>query len=181
MKKRIENIKKQVGEEVKKTSMVILGFVSGVGISKGLDMLSEKFPEAESFVKYAKPIVLGSGGLLITSATDNNEIYAKAFGYGLTVSGAFEGLKLIPFVKEQLTGFEGIATTYYTENDKPPLELGSFGLNALPVKSYSMEDAPTVKINLPDLEGLGYNSDQTDVKGLGYNSSTTEDDIKGII
>jgi hypothetical protein len=182
MKNRIAIIKQQIGSESKKSVMVVLGFMSGTAIAKGMDMLTEKFPEAEPFVKYARPILLAGGGLLISSATTKEESL-KYFGYGVTTAGAFDGIKLVPFVKDYLglSGLEsGMPTTYYTENNSSNLELGNFGINALPVKSFTMEDAPSFKIHLPDLEGT-----QNSFSGntFGYNGDATDetDKFKGIL
>lgn len=178
MKKRIENIKRQYADEGKKVFMVVLGFASGAAIAKGMDMLAEKFPQAEPFVKYARPFVLSGGGFLISASTSTEEKALKHFGYGLVASGAFEGLKLIPIAKDylSLSGFgDNMATTYYTENNS--LELGSFGLNALPVNSFSMEDAPSFNLNLPALDN------ETTISGMGYNGNMTDeaDNIRGIL
>lgn len=182
MKKRIAIIKQQAGDEGKKNLMVVLGFASGALVSKGMDKLSEKFPEAEPFVKYAKPLVLGGGGLLISSATTKDEIL-KYFGYGVSTAGAFDGIKLIPFAKDFL-GLSGAdtdsPTTYYTESNLNNVELGNFGINALPVKSFSVEDTPNFKIELPELQTN--NSNMSGTNSLGYNESATDDvDFRGIL
>jgi len=183
MKKRIENIKKQYKEETTKILFVILGFATGTAIAKGAKYLGEKYPQMQPYVQYATPILLGGGGWLISAATEKEEVAVKHLGYGLTTSGVYEGVKLIPVAKEFLSGLEGnLGRTYYMENDKPILELGEFGINSLPMKTMDIQDAPTVKIELPELEGanhLGYNSSITD---LGYSSSLTDDvDMSGII
>lgn len=182
MKNRIENIKKQYADEGKKVFMVVLGFASGAAISKGLELLSEKYPQVEPFVKYAKPFVLGGGGYLISAATTNEEKGLKSFGYGLVASGAFEGLKLIPIAKDylSLSGLGDIPTTYYTENNNSNLELGNFGLNAIPLQSFEMEEAPTFSLNLPALDNETVISGNT---GVGYNGDATDDvdNIQGIL
>lgn len=184
MKKRIENIKKQYGEETKKILFILLGFATGTAIAKGAKFLGEKYPQMQPYVKYATPILLGGGGWVISAATEKDEIVAKYIGYGLTTSGVFEGIKLVPVVGDYLKGIDGnIGSNYYMENDKPILELGEFGINALPMKSMEMQDAPKVNIELPELLGensFGYNRSMTD--DLGYNGSTTDDvDISGIL
>ena len=184
MKKRIENIKKQYKEEGKKVLFVLLGFATGTAIVKGAKFLGEKYPQMEPFMKYATPIALGLGGWVISSATEKEENAARHLGYGITTSAVFEGVKLIPVVGDYLKGLEGnLGTTYYMENDKPILELGEFGINALPMKSMEMQDAPKVNFELPELEGtsdLGYNGSQID--DLGYNASETDDaDMGGLI
>lgn len=178
MKKRIAILKQQAGDEGTKTLMVVLGFASGALISKGMDKLSEKFPEAEPFVRYAKPFLLSGGGFLISAATTKEE-KAKYFGYGLATAGAFAGIKLVPFANDFLgfSGFENGTTTYYTESNLNNVEIGNFGINALPVKSFSVEDTPNPKIDLPDLnDGISGNN-------LGYNGEATSqsDRFKGII
>lgn len=183
MKKQIENIKKQAVEETKKVLFVILGFTTGTAIAKGAKMLGEKYPQLQPYMQYATPILLAGGGWVISAASEKEASMMKHIGYGLTTSGVFEGVKLVPVVKDFLSGLEGnLGRTYYMENDKPILELGEFGINALPMKTMDIQDAPMVKIELPELEGannLGYNSSITD---LGYSGSITDDaDMSGII
>lgn len=169
MKKRFAIAKKNFKSESKKLTMVLLGFAGGTVIAKGLDWLATKYPQMDLAIKIAKPTLLAGGGLILSYGTTDDELIAKHLGYGFTIAGVYDGVKMIPVAKEFLSGFDGIANTYYTESDKPPLDLGTFGLNALPVKSFSTEDAPTVEIKLPD---LGYNKDQ--VEGLGYNKDQVE-------
>jgi hypothetical protein len=188
MKNRIAIIKQQVGNEGKKTLFVVIGFASGALISKGLDKLGESMPKVAPFVKYAKPIVLGGGGLLISAATTKEEESIKHFGYGLSVSGAFEGLRLIPVVKDflSLNGLTGLDGTeldnpqkYFTENSLSNLELGNFGINALPVKNFDVEDIQSQALNLPDLNGA---DTSTSIGDIGFNISATDDvDLKGIL
>ena len=193
MKKRIEIIKKNAVDETKKVGMVILGFIGGKGLAYGIDKLVEKYPDYEMAAKIAKPVVLGGGGLLLSFGTTEDEVLAKYFGYGLATAGTIEGLKLIPFAKDFLGGFGENINTFYTESDKPALELGNFGLNNLPISSYNLQDAPEMRIELPVLDekvgnlgynpaqvDLGYNPAQTEINGLGYNPSQT-DDVSGII
>lgn len=189
MKKRIEIIKKNAVDESKKAGLIILGFIGGKGLAYGIDKFVEKYPDYEMAAKIAKPVVLGGGGLLLSFGTTDDELLAKYFGYGLATAGAVEGLKLIPFTKEFLGGF-GETTTYYTEGDRPVLDLGSFGLNNLPISSYNLQEAPMMKIDLPVLDekigNLGYNPAQNDLgynpaqNDLGFNPSQT-DDISGVI
>src|ERR1044071_9336108 len=135
MKKRIEIIKKNAITETKKVGLVILGYIGGKGLAYGIDKLVEQYPDYEMMAKIAKPIVLGGGGLLLSYGTTDDEMLAKYLGYGLATAGTVEGLKLIPFAKEILDGVGDDVNTYYTESDKPALDLGSFGLNALPVST----------------------------------------------
>lgn len=175
MKNQIQNIKKNGVTEAKKAAFVILGFISGQALSKGLDMLVTKYPEIEATVKFGKPIVLAGGGWLLSSATNENQNELKHLGYGLSISGAFEGLKLVPIAKEYLNlgSLEGNFGSYYMENEKPLLELGEFGINALPVKSLDIENAPEVRLELPNLEGAepeleGSEDDTVSGIDLGY-------------
>ena len=86
-------------------------------------------------------------------------------------------------VAKEFFGLSGLGndspTTYYTESNLNNVELGNFGINALPVKSFMVEDTPSFKLELPELE---YN--QSNVSGtsdLGYNESATDDvDFRGI-
>ncbi|MDP2385690.1 MAG: hypothetical protein Q8M29_04925 [Bacteroidota bacterium] len=182
MKKRIAIIKQQAGDEGKKALMVVLGFASGAFIAKGMDKLSEKFPEAEPYIKYAKPFLLSGGGFLISAATTKDEI-VKYYGYGLATAGAFAGINLIPFAKDFI-GFGsiegGLGTTYYTESNLNSLEIGNFGINALPVKSFAVEDTPSFKVELPELE---VSTENMLGNNLGYNGEATKnsDRFKGII
>lgn len=181
MKKRIEIIKRNAVDETKKVGLVILGFIGGKGLAYGIDKLAEKYPDYEMAAKIAKPVVLGGGGLLLSFGTTDDEVLAKYLGYGLATAGTIEGLKLIPFAKDFLGGFGNSLSGYYTEGDRPVLELGNFGLNNLPISSYNIEDAPEMKLDLPVLDEnigkLGYNPAQND---LGYNPSQT-DDMSGIL
>lgn len=155
MKKQIENIKRNWKNESKKAAFVILGFVGGQALSKGIDWLAQKYPQLGPAVKYGKPVVLAGGGWILTNATSGDQLALKYIGYGLQTSAVFEGIKLIPIAKDFLSGIEGsIEGAYYMENEKPLLELGEFGINALPIKSLDMENAPEVKLDLPELDGL---------------------------
>ncbi len=181
MKNQIQNIKKNGATEAKKAAFVILGFISGQALSKGLDMLVAKYPQIEPAVKIGKPIVLAGGGWLLSSATNESQNELKHLGYGLTVSGAFEGLKLIPIAKEYLNlgSLEGNFSGYYMENEKPLLELGDFGINALPVKSLDIENAPEVRLELPELDGAeteleGSEDDTVNGTDLGYDPERFE-------
>lgn len=183
MKKRIENIRKQAGDETKKVLFVLLGFATGAAIAKGARFIGDKYPQMQPYMQYATPILLAGGGWVISAASEKEEIAIKHIGYGLATSGVYEGVRLVPVVKDFLSGLEGnLGRTYYMENDKPILELGEFGINSLPMKSMEMQDAPMVKIELPELEGaknLGYNKSITD---LGYSSSATDDvDLSGLL
>jgi hypothetical protein len=185
MKKRIEILKRDGVDNAKKIGMVLLGFIGGRAIAYGLDKLIEKYPDYDTIITASKHTVLAGGGLALTFLTDKEEQELKHLGYGLTIAEGVEGMKLIPIAKDMLGGF---GNTYYTESDKPMLELGNFGLNSLPVSSYNMEDAPTMRLELPPLGGsdLGYNPAQNDLgynpaqNDLGYSSSIT-DDISGIL
>ena len=70
MKKQIANIQKQWKKESGKIGMVILGFVSGTAIAKGMSMLAEKFPEHEDLINYSKAPLIGASGWLICNASD---------------------------------------------------------------------------------------------------------------
>lgn len=181
MKKRVAIIKKNLIKETKNSGFVLLGFFSGLALAKAFDKAVEMYPNWENALKISKHAVLDGGGLLLTYGSDESEDITKHIGYGVLAAGALEGIKLIPFVKEQLSGLGGLSNTYYTENSE--FNLGDFGLNALPVNSINLEEAPTVSLNLPELgAGLGFNPEQTRIDGLGFNPSQTDDaDVKGII
>lgn len=189
MKKRIEILKRDGVANAKNLGMVLLGFIGGRAIAYGLDKLIEKYPDYDTIITVSKHTVLAGGGLVLTFLTDKEEQELKHLGYGLTIAEGVEGMKLIPIAKDMLGGF-GDGNTYYTESDKPLLELGDFGLNTLPVESYNMQDAPMMKLELPVLDesvgDLGYNPAQVDLGynpaqvDLGYNPSRT-DDVSGIL
>lgn len=182
MKQRIAIIKSQAGNEAKKTGMVILGMVTGTALAKGMDKLGELMPATADFIKYAKPIVIGGGGFLIAAGTTKDEI-VKHFGYGLIGAGAYQGCKLVPFLSENF-GFSGLgqvsdtATNYYTESNLNNIDLGSFGLDALPVTSFRFENPQAQTLDLPELSTSHSINDN-----LGYNPSATDetDQFKGII
>jgi hypothetical protein len=189
MKKRIEILKKDGVDNAKNLGMVLLGFIGGRAIAYGLDKLIEKYPDYDTIITASKHTVLGGGGLILTFLTDKEEQELKHLGYGITIAEGVEGMKLIPIAKEMLGGF-GDGNTYYTEGDKPLLELGNFGLNNLPIASYDTQDAPIMRFDLPVLDesvgNLGYNPAQNDLgynpaqNDLGYNASQT-DDVSGIL
>lgn len=174
MKNIIAKIKKNAGKESKKALYVILGFASGTAIAKGMDWIANKYPQYASILSYGKPILIGGGGWFISTLTEEDKQALKHLGYGLQVSGALEGAKLLPFAKDFLSGVDsGMGTTYYIENGKPLIDLGNFGINSLPVGSINLETAPSIKLDLPNLEGTdpeleGTEEDQ--MNGLGYNS-----------
>lgn len=179
MKKYIERIKKQAKDESMKTGLVILGAVSGVLIAKGVRKLTESKPNLSAIVEYSVPIVLTGGGFLLATASEERS-NAKYFGYGLAVSGAYEGLKVIPFTKDILSGILGeteipAANAFFTEREERQRVMEGFGLSALPVGNSLMQDAAKQEIDLPELDGIRSN--------LGYSSSITSeaDDIKGIL
>lgn len=182
MKKRIENIKKQYWTEGKRIGAVLLGFVGGLGVAKGVDWLADQLPEnLQGIVKNSKIPVLGVPGYLLASATTPDEWFAKHLGYGLTAAATYEGIKIIPVAQDILQGLgENMEKTYYTEGDN--LQLGNFGFSELPVKSFELGEAAPIEVDLPDLNGaisLGYNGEQTkdvdNVRGLGYNGEQTKD------
>lgn len=169
MKNIIVKIKKNAVKESKKALYVVLGFASGTAIAKGMDWVSTKYPQYEPMLKFGKPLLLAGGGWLISTATDDQQVIAKHVGYGLQAAGAMEGLKLLPFAKDFLSGIDGtMGATYYMENEKPLVELGDFGINSLPVNSINIESAPAIKLDLPNLEGA---DDEDQINGLGYNSA----------
>ena len=170
MKNIIEKIKKNAGKESKKALYVVLGFASGTVIAKGMDWVATKYPQFEPIVKFGKPVLLAGGGWLITVASEDKNELAKYIGYGLQTSAAFEGAKLLPIVKDFLGGVDlGIGTSYYMENEKPFLELGNFGINSLPLSSLNMESAPSIRLELPNLDDMQGTEDDL-LSGLGYNS-----------
>src|SRR4051794_5367025 len=106
MKNQIANIKRNWKNESKKAAFVIVGFVSGQVIARGFDWLAGKVPQFESVIRYGKPLFLAGGGWLLSSATNEQQLEVKYFGYGLQTAGAFEGIKLIPIAKDFLSGMD---------------------------------------------------------------------------
>lgn len=179
MKKYIEKIKRQANDEAMKSGLVVIGAVGGLLLAKGLNKLTEDQPNINSVVKYATPILLAGGGFILASATDQNQ-NVKYFGYGLTVAGTIEGVKLIPVAKEYLSGILGdteisAANAFLTESEERQKLMNGFGMTSLPVGKATLQNANNYETNLPELEGA--------VEGLGYNSSTTDDvdPVSGIL
>lgn len=186
LNKIVGNVKKNFVPEVKNTGMVVLGLMSGLLISKGIDKLIEKYPNIESWAKFLKPAINAGGGLLIASGVDSNSKY-KYFGYGLAGAGALEGIKLIPVAKEFLSGFGSTAllpTVYYTESGSslPRLDMGNFGVGSMPVGSLNLQAAEPVELELPELEGT-YKPETKENSDLGYNRDFTRDadDLSGLL
>jgi hypothetical protein len=192
MKKHIEKIKRQAKDEAMKTGLVILGAVGGLVLSKFARKYTAEHPTMDAVAKYGIPALLAGGGFILAAATDTNS-KAKYFGYGLSVAGAIEGIKIIPVAKDYLSGILGetdinAASAFYTESEERQKQISGFGLASLPVGNASMQEVQGLGVNLPELEGLGYNesiveglgynADQTD---LGFNASQTDDDFKGIL
>lgn len=178
MKKHIEKIKKQAKDEAMKTGLVILGAVGGLLAAKGIRKLTEEHPQIDAIAKYAVPAVLAGGGFILAAATDEKS-KAKFFGYGLSVAGTIEGIKVIPVAKDYLSGILGeteipAASAFYTEDEQRQAIMQGFGLTALPVGNASLQQVPNTEMQLPDLESNG---------NLGYNSAVTDDvdNIKGIL
>lgn len=180
MKKLKDNIKKQYAKEAARFAYVFLGFVSGRAFARGIDFLSEKYPDQESWLKYVKAPSLGIGGYLLSSASDPNSEFLKHFGYGVSASAAYEGIKITPIAKDYLLGIgENMEKTYYREDDKPAIQIGDFGIQSLPIKSLEFGEVQPIEVELPDLENEG----TTTPEDLGYNPSATRDtdDMQGII
>src|SRR4051812_41396287 len=119
MKKQIANIQKQWKKESGKIGMVILGFVSGTAIAKGMRWLAEKYPEQQDLINYSTAPLLGASGWLICNASDVDAVLTKHFGYGLTASAALETIKIIPVAQDILKGVEdnfSLKKKYYTED-----------------------------------------------------------------
>lgn len=186
MKKQVENIKKQYKREGARFLYVVLGFVTGKAFASGMDWLATKFPEQEGWFKYSKAPLLGVTGFLLSSASDEKSEFVKHFGYGVTGSAAFEGLKITPIAQDYLMGIgDSIEKRYYREDEKPAIAIGDFGISSLPIRSVEMGEIQPIEVELPELEGaLGYNKSATrDTDNLGYNKSATLDteDVRGII
>lgn len=180
MKKQIANIKRNIKDESIRTGFAILGFLIGKGMSKGFDWMATKYPQYEQAIKILKPFIILAHGLTISSAAEDNQKSAKAFGYALSAVGVYEGIKLIPIAKnffEGDTGVQGFSGNYYMESDKPMLELGQFGINSLPINSLDMESAPETRLELPELDGTENDlegSEEDYMSGLGYDPDKFE-------
>ena len=191
MNKHIERIKKQAQDEAMKAGLVVIGAVGGLLAAKGIRKLTQEHPSFDAVAQYAIPILMAGGGILIASATEEKS-KLKYLGYGLTVAGSIEGVKLIPIAKDYLSGILGetdipAASAFYTESEERQKLINGFGLSSLPIGNAIMQEVSGNDVRLPDLEGLGYNPAQTelgynpDQTDLGYNPSQTDDDIKGIL
>lgn len=176
MNKHIDKIKKNAAEEAMKTGMVIIGAVTGLLSAKGLRKLTEEHPSLDAIVQYLTPFVLAGGGFIISAVTEKDH-KGKYFGYGLSVAGGIEGIKLIPVAKDYLSGILGeteiSANSFLTENEERQKLMNGFGLSALPVGNASLSDAPSYETRLPDLEGTD-DSGNTKNEDLGYNKSFTD-------
>ena len=179
---KIEKIKKQALEESMKAGMVILGAVGGLLVIKGIRKMTEEHPTMDTVAQYALPVLFSGGGIILAAATDEKS-KVKYFGYGLTVAGAIEGVKLIPVAKDYLTGILGeteipAATAFYTESDEQAKLMEGFGLDSIPVGNAAMQEAPSLLLSLPELG----EAEETG-EDLGFNPSTTDDTdaIKGIL
>ena len=180
MEKHIEKIKKQAADEAMKAGMVILGTVSGMVVAKHIRKFTEDKPSMDAFAQYAIPALMAGGGILIAAASDEKS-KAKYFGYGLSVAGTIEGIKLIPVAKDYLSGILGeteipAASAFYTENEQQQKLMAGFGLSELPVGNTIMQQAEPMTTSLPDLQG----TDEPN-ENLGYNPAATDDEVKGIL
>ncbi len=180
---KIEKIKKQAAEEAMKAGLVILGAVGGLLVIKGIRKFTEEHPTMDAVAQYALPVLFSGGGIIIAAATDEKS-KAKYFGYGLTVAGTIEGIKLIPVAKDYLLGILGeteipAASAFYTESDEREKLMAGFGLSTLPVGNAAMQEVPSMLMNLPDLES----TEEVSGEDLGYNSSATDDTdaVRGIL
>jgi hypothetical protein len=181
--KRIEIIQKQALSETKRIGVVLLGFVGGIGVARGMDWLADQVSEPyKSILQYGKVPALGVPGIILATATTPDEWFAKHLGYGLSAAATHEGIKLIPVFKDILQGIEqNMEKTYYTEGQQ--FGLGNLALAEVPVKSFELGEATPIEVDLPDLNGatvsLGYNGEQTKevdaIQKLGYNGETTKD------
>lgn len=181
MNKRIEKIKKQAADEALKAGMVILGAVGGIAVMKGIRKFSQTNPSMDTALQYVLPVLAAGGGVIIAAATDEKS-KAKYFGYGLSVAGAIEGIKLIPVVKDYLSGILGeteipAASAFYTESEAQQKLMSGFGLSELPIGNTMMQPAPMMQSSLPDLDGAENNTGED----LGYNPAITDDEVKGIL
>lgn len=186
MKKLKENIKKQAKNEGVKALLVLVGAVGGVMLARGIRKFTEDKPTLDAVAQYLTPVVLAGGGVLITMATEEKSV-VKGLGYGLAAAGSIEGVKLIPVAKDFLSGILGeteipAASAFLTENTEREKLMSGFGISSLPVGNASMQEVPESETNLPELEGV--EEEQENSSGdLGYNSSATDevDPLKGVI
>jgi hypothetical protein len=185
MNKYIDRIQKQALKEVTKGGLVIVGAVSGMILTKGLDKLTENDPTLNAVVKYGMPLVLGGSGFIMTSATEENS-KVKYLGYGLEAAAFIEGIKLIPVVGDYLNGILGnteipAANAFLTENEDRERLMQGFGMLNLPIGKAVMQDTPAYETNLPSLNENEDNKE--DDNDLGYSGSITEDSdqVSGIL
>lgn len=182
--------------EGKKILLVFLSAYGTAALNKGLDKLMEDHPDIGSWLKYLRPLGEIVTGLGIAAASTpakgegkgEEESILKYIGYGVAIGGGIDGIRLIPYVGDvyQLNGLGELPanTVYYTEPEMNKLELGNFGLAALPVTTVEMQAAPQYDVDLPDLEGYGtYKKPAEKNKDFGYNGEMTRDtdDLSGLI
>lgn len=176
MKKIIGNIEKQAATEAWRMAYVLAGFVMGRSMAALMNLAAEKLPDWADTIKYSKAPLQAIGGFLLCSASAPDAELTKSFGYGFTASAGLEIIKIIPLAKDVL-GDVQLENTFYREDDKPSLQIGSFGMNALPIRSVELGEVKPIEVELPPLETSGSTSD------LGYSGSITQqgDDMKGIL
>lgn len=177
MKKIIENIRKQAKNESMKAGLVVIGAVGGIVTNKLLNKVTADQPMINAIVKYGYPTLLLGGGFILSSATEPNS-KLKYLGYGLTAAGIWEGVNVIPFVKEQLSGILGdieipAANAFLTESEERQKIMNGFGMTTLPVGKATLQSPNDFEPNLPELQG----------SDLGYNGSATDDvdPVSGIL
>jgi hypothetical protein len=177
MKKIIEKIQRQAKDESMKAGLVVLGAVGGIVTNKLLNKITADQPMMNAIVKYGYPALLTGGGFILSCSLDGNH-KLKYLGYGLTAAGIWEGVNVIPFVKEQLSGILGdieipAANAFLTESEERQKIMDGFGMTTLPVGKATLQSPNDFEPNLPDLQG----------SGIGYNGSTTDDvdPVSGIL
>lgn len=177
MKKIIENIKKQVKDESMKAGLVVLGAVGGIVTNKILNKITADQPTMNAIVKYGYPALLAGGGFILSCSLEPNS-KLKYLGYGLTAAGIWEGVNVIPIVKDKLSGILGeleipAANVFLTESEERQRIMNGFGMTNLPVGKATLQSPSEFEPNLPDLQGTG----------IGYNGSTTDDvdPVSGIL
>lgn len=183
--KALENIKKNYKTDVPNAGMVVLGLIVGKAAGAVVDKIVEKYPDTASWAQYVKPLVIAGSGIIVASAAEKDSKY-KYLGYGIAGAGVLSGIKLIPYVGDILGSIDEAPKAYYTENGFQKLELGNFGLNALPISSMNIQEANSFTPELPELEGVlrGSNTEEENDTTTNNNYNLPESgeyDLNGML
>jgi hypothetical protein len=176
---KIKITKERVKKEWPKATLIVVGAGVGLGLSKLSRWLTEDQPTMNAIASYAMPPILAGGGFLLCAGTEDDNTL-KYFGYGLATAGVIDGVRLLPFGKDFLSGILGNAEIsadkeFLNESEERRKMMGSFGQNALPVGKASMQLPDAYKTELPELAATEDSTEEGNGSDLGYNGSFTDD------